>query len=342
MKKRLYTLTCLAVLFSNISRGGELPLFSSLRAEIENQIAIVSSNNSAPNKKLVARLRSSLSLVNRTQPTLIKGSSALATLAKSLGRTSISNAFIPALIETRGMYIDAMETRLSVLQDRLAHTMPGNTQTAAQTALDRVGAALGDAGTNNNFAVSLSSLSKTAKALLKAEKSVAKAETAPPGANFLTATITESNQGVALYKPTGKDNLGADYGPLSGKIFIHGYDSTELGGGREQLRFLTLFVIVPGEGTHTLSLPNAGDGSYASYSRLTLDESGTVESDIDYSVGFYSSGTGTVIITVNLKAKVVWGEFTFTAKNSKNPDLEATVTGSFLLRLEESDDGNVR
>src|SRR5678810_1222360 len=109
MKNLIHPLTCLAVLFANIARSDELPFFSSIRAEIVSQIAIAT-NNVPVDKKLVSGLGSNLKLIDRTKPTFITGSAALGTLAKGLGRTSLSNTFHPLLMETRAVYLNAMET----------------------------------------------------------------------------------------------------------------------------------------------------------------------------------------------------------------------------------------
>jgi len=45
-------------------------------------------------------------------------------------------------------------------------------------------------------------------------------------------------------------------------------------------------------------------------------------------------GTGTMTITLDLDANLVWGEFTFTAKGMEDSNLEVSMTGSFLVRLE--------
>ena len=339
MKKLIYSLTCLAVLLTNIARADELPFFSTLRGEIFNQLTIAS-NNVALNKRLISVLSANLKTIDRTKPALVNGSAALGTLAKGLGRTSLSNTFLPILTDTRAVYLDVLETELSALQERLIGTIPGKSRTAAQTALGKLSAAIEAANTNANFTASLSSLSKAATALGAAQKSVVKAETAVPGANFLTATITESNQGVTSFKPTKNTILDATYDAASGEIDIDAGDLKKLAGGRVQVRFLSLAAMVPGEGTHTLSLTNANEG-YAIYERgivLNINapypELKSQETYLTIDPFNQRLGTGTMTITLDLDANIVWGDFTFTATGSEDPNVQVRMTGSFLIRLE--------
>ena len=339
MKKLVYPLTCLAVLLANIARGDDLPFFSSLREEIASQLTIAS--NTLPlNKKLTAGFRSNLKLIDKTKPTLIAGSGALGTLAKSLGRTSLSNTFLPILTDTRTVYIDVMETEMIALEDRLAVTIPGKAQTSARTAIAKVSVAIDDASTNNNFTVSLKSLSKAAKALSSAQKAVAKAETAKPGADFLSATITESNQGETLFKPVKKTILEAYYDDFSGEIVIDAGELKSLGGGRVQLRYLEITAAVPGEGSHTLSLTNE---AYAIYQRTVapnIREFEEEEPEFEFDELYFTIdpinqtlGDGTLTITVDFEAGIVWGSFSFAATGSGNTGLEVSMTGSLLVRL---------
>jgi hypothetical protein len=339
MKNLIYPLTCLAVLLANSARADDLPFFSSLRAEISSQLT-VASNTLPLNKKLITALGANLKLIDRTKTNLIAGSASLGTLAKGLGRTSLSNTFLPILTDTRSVYLDTIETQKGGLEQRLVTTFPGTTRTAANTALNKLAAALDGAKTNTIFTASLTSLSKAAKALATAEKSVIKAETAPPGADFLTATITESNQGVTVFKPLKKTILEASYDPFSGEIDIDAGELKKLTGGRVQVRFLSLSAQVSGEGTHTLSLTNANE-SYAIYQRGIVFNINAPYPEIESEQNFmtvdpinHRLGTGTLTISVNLDANIVWGDFTFTAKSSEDAALEATMTGSFLLRLQ--------
>jgi len=339
MKKLTFNLICLAALLSNVTRGDEPPFLSSLRTEVVSQLTIAT-NTPPQNKKLVSALQTNLKLIDRTKPTLITGSAALGTLAKSLSRTALSNTFLPILTDTRTVYVDAVETEVSALEDRLGATIPGKAKTAAWTALGKVTTAIDDASTNANFTTALKSLGKATKALATAEKSVAKAESAPPGPNFLLATITESNQGVTPFKPTKNTILEATYDPFSGEIDIDGGDLKNLGGGRAQARFLSLSATLPGEGTYTLSLTNAND-SYAIYERGIVANINAPEPELEVQELYFTVdpinnrlGTGTMTIALDLDANIVWGEFSFTATGSTDSNLAVSITGSFLLRLE--------
>ena len=231
MKNPVVPLICLAVLVANIARGDSLPFFSSLRGEVASQLTLVS--NTVPlDKKLAISLRSNLKLIDTTKTNFIAGSTVLGTLARSLGKTTLSNTFLPILIDTRRVYLDAMGTEMSALDDRLAATIPGTARTTAQKMLGKLSAALQGAGTNLNFPLSLRSLSQAATALSSAQKLVAKAETAKPGPSFLTATIIESNQGTNLFKPSKKtflEGIHAFYEPFSGDFDIETGNRAEPG-----------------------------------------------------------------------------------------------------------------
>ena len=158
------------------------------------------------------------------------------------------------------------------------------------------------------------------------------------GPNFLLATITESGQGASTLKPR-KDMMEAYYDSFSGEIEITAGEITGLSGGRHQIRGLSLTAMVPGEGAHSLSLTNDTQG-YALYGRLVAQNINAEEPDVEFEELYYTIdpvnerlGTGTLTITLDLEANIVWGTFAFTANGSENTELEVSVTGSFLLRL---------
>lgn len=344
MKIPLRSFACLALLVALSARGDDLPFFSSLREEIASQLTLAT-NTLPVDKKLAATLRSSLKLVDKTKPTLIAGSGALGTLAKSLGKTSLSNTFLPLVVDTRATYLQVIEEGKIALEERLAETIPGKAQTSAWTKLNKLAASIEAVETNATLALSLKSLSASAKNLAAAEKAVAKAETARPGADFLTATITESNQGVTTFKPKKATILEAYYDDFSGEIEIDAGELTKLAGGRVQMRFLEITASVPGEGTHTLSLTNQ---AYAIYQRIVAPNIGEFEEEdpeFEFDELYFtidpinaSLGAGTVTITVDLEARLVWGTFSCTAKGSGNTALDASLSGSFLLRLSTYED----
>lgn len=331
----------MTLLFCPSSRADEVPFFTSLREELTNQLTIVS--NTVPlDKKLATSLRSNLKTVDKTKPTLTAGSTALGTVAKSLGRTSLSNVFLPLITDTRSVYVETLESELAVLDERLEATIPGKQRSAAQTKLAKVSASLDGVITNADLTLSLKSLSKAAKDLLVAQKAVAIAEIARPGPDFVSATITESGQINSAFKPVKSVGLDAYYNEFSGEIEIEAGEMKSLGGGRVQVRFLELTAAVPGEGTHTLSLTNE---SYAIYQRGIVPNINAPEPELEVQETYFTIdpfnqtlGTGTMTITVDLEANVVWGSFTFTANGSENQELQAEVTGTFLLRLESFDD----
>lgn len=346
MKSILLSLTCLLLSLGASARADELPYFSSLRAEILSQLTTLS--NAVPfDKKLNSKLIPNLKLIDKTKPTFITGASALGTLAKALGKTSLSNAFLPIVVDTRDAYLDAIALDRSELEVRLADTIPGKVQAAAEMAIDKLAIALEAAETNSNLTLSLKSLSAAAKALAAAEKAVAKAEVAKPGPSFITATITESAQGTTVLKPL-KGTLEAYYDDFAGTIEIDVGELTKLTGGRVQTRMLEITATVPGEGTHELSLTQEASAVYQRIVSPNLAEFEKEEPNFEFYENYFTVdllnrtlGSGSLTITVQLdeldpSKGIVWGDFTFTAPGSENPELtlEATVTGSFLVRFE--------
>ena len=337
MKNLLFTLTCLALLFANSARADEVPYFANLRSELVSQLTLAS-NTMPVNKKLMVSLRSSLKLVDRTKTNLISGSSALSTLAKSLGRTSLSNTFHPILTDTRAVYLEVIGAAISPLESRLADTIPGKAKTAARKSIDKTLAILENAETNAIFSASLRSLGKAATGLSLAQRAVARAETARPGRDFLLATITEPNHGTNRFIP-GKGLLDATYDPLDGNLNIEFGIVKSLGKRRTLIRFLSLNAIITDTGTYTLSLTNDNEG-YALYQRAVVVNINAEEPEVE-SEDLYLTiepfnrrlGTGTLTIKVDLEAKIVWGSFEFTALHTENPELEVAMTGSFLVRL---------
>jgi hypothetical protein len=99
------------------------------------------------------------------------------------------------------------------------------------------------------------------------------------------------------------------------------------------------------EGKHTLSLTN---GAVAWYQRIVSPSFAEFEEDepeFKFLENFFTIdpfnqtlGTGTLTITVDFDANIVWGRYSFTASGSENTALEATVTGSFLVRISNYDD----
>jgi len=332
-------------LFSHcaVSRADDVPFFSSLREEVFNQL-IIASNAVPLDKKILATLRSNLKTIDNTKLTLTAGSGALSTLAKSFSKLALSNTFLPIVVDTRDTYLEVIESEKAALEERLADTIPGKTQTSAQTAINKLAIALEGSETNVNLTLSLKSISAAAKALAAAAKAVMKAETAKPGPNFITATVTESGQAVAVLKPL-KGTLEAYYDDFDGSIVIEVGELAKLSGGRVQTRFLEITATVPGEGRHELSLTNE---AYAIYQRIvspSFAEFDEEEPEFEFYESFFTIdpfnealGTGTLTITVELDELdptkgIVWGTYSFTASGSENTELEATVTGSFLVRL---------
>jgi hypothetical protein len=343
MRKPIYSLLYCVVLLATPARADELPFFSPLREELVAQLTLASNAPPPVDKRLISTLNANLKLIDRTKPMLINGSAALGTLAKALGKTSLSNVFLPVIQSTRTAYSEFMVTELDDLDERLRSTIPGKTQTAAQTAMSKVSAALDGVETNSNLTLSLKSLSKAATALVAAGKAVTKAELAPPGAEFLTATIVESNQPTNTFKPNAKTYLDVYFDPFSGELEIDAGTIKSLGGAQAEVRFVSLAAIVAGEGINSLSLTNADQG-YAIYQRGLVPNIRVPDPEIEVQETYFTIdpinerlGSGVLTVTVRPDKNLVWGSFTFAAKGSNNSNREVSVTGSFLLRYESWD-----
>jgi hypothetical protein len=339
MKSLSAFLVALAFSAGTVARADDLPYLSPLRDALVTQLTIVTSTVPA-NKPLASTLSASLKLVDRTKPEYVAGSASIGTLANLLLKTSLSNEFRPILEGIRDTYVENMAAEEDGLNHRVALVIPGKTQTAAQTAIGKFSVALDLVSTNPDFKFSLPALKKAAAALLAADKAVVKAETAKPGASFLTATVLESGQPATTLKPTAKTILEATYDPFFGEIDIDAGDMVKLGGTRVGLRFLSLTAMVSGPGTYTLSLTNDAQG-YAVYERAILADIRDPYPEPD-SQEFFATidpfnqrlGSGTMTITLSEDSSVVWGSFSFTGLGIEVTSRTATITGTFLMRVE--------
>jgi hypothetical protein len=198
--KKYFSLLGLSLLLALTGRADDLPFFSALRVEIFSQ-ATTASNTVPLDRRLIAALNTNLKLIDRTKPTLVNGSAALGTLAKNLGRTSLSNTFLPLLSEARTAYADRMDAATLAFESRLTETLPGKLRAAAENALSQLRTTIGDARTNASLTLALKSLSKAAKAVGAVEKAVARAESAPPGAGL--RPLQNPIKGLRLSCPVG-------------------------------------------------------------------------------------------------------------------------------------------
>ena len=285
------------------AESASVPYFEALRSEVTNQLSIVS-NAPVLDKRLVATLKTSLKLIDKTKTNYTAGTKSLGTLAKLLLHTSISNAFAGVLADTAETYLDALLNEEELLADRVARTDFSSAHGAAQKNLDQLGGALHAASTNTNVMVVAKYLSLAAKKLVAATAFTAKAETAvPPPAN-VTATVSGE---ISFAYQGGR--VTADHGGTDSFTVT----SSQATAHPKAQHTITLRLEDVIEGRNQLII---GDGSPGTSSGEVLIVDVTA----------YRSITGTATVLRRSATKRIFGSFEFTAGDSGHT---VTVTGTF-------------
>lgn len=280
-----------------------IPFFSDLRVELTNQIAIASSAPTV-DTRLIKGLTSTLKTLDKnTNTSLVLGTKTLGLLVKSLNRSSLSNVFNPGVQLVVDLYVSNYFSAQSDLSARLFSTFPGKARTSAQTAIDKLTAAINAADTNFDSAVAAKALLLAGKSLIRATKSVVKAEAAPAPNASVTATLTRSS-GSAV-------NFESEFGGLqvisAGNFVVN---VSQLEGTTLHVLFFGLSGLV--EGANTVDL------SSGTYTITSLDE------------GAYNSTGGSAQVNWDSSNKSVFGTFSFNVQEQDGPRT-GTVSGQLTL-----------
>lgn len=275
-----------------------LPFFGDLRNQVVAQ-QVLGSNDVVANKKLLASLKKALKTIDKTKPTYVAGAKSLGMLAKTLNRTSVSNAFVGDFEATLEDYLAALMGEENSLSTRLASAFPSKSHTSALTALDLLDEALIRAAGTNDIIAAAKFLSTAAKDLGKAAKLTDKAEDAPAPAAQVDADISGAlntsikTQGAAVTGVPSQFNLlGGTGSPTNMKTIQFGLQNVM-------------------EGTHIVAVINGNFNITSSQPAI------------------YSNGSGTATVTYNSASHSLYGTFTFIATGTGPSSGTVTVSGSF-------------
>jgi hypothetical protein len=311
MMKLLLALTLTLAVFLPRAQAvaDTLPFLTTFRAEVANQLTVVSNNIAATNDvrgntRLKKTLIGALRTIDRTRTnSYVAGASALNVLNRTFYRTSLSNTFNPLVDQTRDVYVASLLQAHANYAARVNASYPGRAQTAALTSLARLLAAIDTANTNTNVLVALRFLSTSAKTETATQRATVKAEAAPAPIASITANVSGAIN-------TTIKTTGAGITPGSpGNYTVLGSQFTLRPIGQRIVRF-SLYGLT--DGTHT----------------VTLDDGGIVIS-AGFNTTTYEGNPGTATVTYNSASKVMFGTFTFTAFDDDNNASTITVTGSF-------------
>lgn len=277
-----------------------LPHLADVRTEITNQLTIAS-NAPALDKKLVASLRKSLTLIDKPGKTNAANDlKILGLIAKTLNRTTVSNEFDAEFTAAVNAYFNELSAAAESSAERLDATYPGRLREVATKALQKVLDGLEDGVSLTDLVAQAKLLSKAAAAIVRADLAIARAENAPAPPASIVAQVTGSLR--TSIKTQGAGIVAGD------GLVINGAQSA--GTTVRQINFVCLAVP---EGTSTVNL-NGGNVNVLKFPGVAIT---------------YGNGTGTATVTRNNVNGTAFGTFTFTATGVSGTTGSITVTGEF-------------
>lgn len=284
-----------------------VPHFEPIRSEITNQLAIAN-RAPVPDKKLIAALTRSASLISRVNETnFVTGTKTLVVLVQTLNRTSLSNQLFHFYGYTFDQYFIELYAARRALLDRLEGTFPSGAHTAALANIDQARAAIFAADATVELETQATFLNLTAKKLAVAAALTKKAEATRAPVVHLTARVAgsltfsfASKEAVitpganSFFTVTSEKNTAK---PLLDRTIALGFKLPDLGNS-----FVTL------------------DGTAA--------EGGATVTVLVNGVSFVFNATDGVA-NITRTANRVFGTFSFAAQQPGFPDETITVTGEF-------------
>ena len=191
-KYLLLTLVLLSAAFVEQARA--FPPLLPIRAEIVNQQVLLS--NTVPlNRPLATALRKAVAKIDTTNPTnRVTGASAFSSVASTLSKSSLSNAFGPLLDTALASFLGSIDGDADGASNRLAATFPSGPHTAAQKKLNLLFTQIASADANANIIAAARVMSQAARTFVVANSLVTKAENAPPPPSSVTGTIVANGR----------------------------------------------------------------------------------------------------------------------------------------------------
>jgi len=282
---------------------------SPVRTEITNQLNIVT--NTAPlDAKRLAALKVALRTIDRpTATNLTIDLQALNVLVVGLGKSSLSNTFLPLLDTAADNYFDLLTSSYTNLTNQLVVALPSGVKNAASNNLAQLFLTLQKASTNN-LPAAVKLLGQAGAKLRTSTLLVTRALAVLPGPNTLTANI-----GGTAFAVRGLLGSGHPTGVLG--VYEPGIHRLTISAAKvvgANVKSLSIAVGNIAEGTTVHSLN--GDG-VATYIMAGLAGNGAS-----------TSTTGTMTVTMNSAKQIMSGSFSITMAGTA---INSTMTGTFFV-----------
>ncbi len=287
------------------------PYLGPIRTEITNQLTVVS-NNPPVDLKKVAVLKAGLKSIDRVTTTnLTIDLATLNILMNGVGRSSLSNTFLPLIDTAAENYFNLIADSYATLTNRLSNALPSAVHTAADKSLASLLATLQKASTND-LRTAIKLISQAGAKLKSSTTLVTRAEAVLPGPNSITAKINGVAYAVrGLLGPGHPTGVMADYNSSTHILTI---TSAKIGttGGK-------MFTVQVGSMAEGTTVHSFGGSTVASYSVFGIGANGTS-----------NSSSGTLTVTLNSAKKVASGSFSFNISGTAG---NGPVTGTFVVNL---------
>ena len=312
----LFKLLAALVLLSLVPMSGSAtvayPFLTSVRTEVTNQLNIVTNTVPLDTKRL-AVLKAALKSIDRTTATnLTTDVQTLNVLVVGLGKSSLSNTFLPLLDNAADQYYDVIADGYESLTNRIVLALPSGTHTAADKNLALLLTTLQKAGSTNLFAA-VKLIGQAASKLKTCTLLVTRAEAVLPGPNAFTAMIGSTAYSLrGELGPGHPSGVRADYTDATHILVITG---SKLVGANAKLINITIGSVTNGVTVHTFG--GGGSTAVASYSAVGLSGNGTS-----------TSTDGTITVNMNEAKRVFSGSYSFNIAGTAGNSL---VKGTFLL-----------
>lgn len=292
------------------------PYFRDLRIEVTNQLTIAS-NAVAADKKLIAKLKSTLKTIDKNSSiTLAPGTKTLALVAKALNKTSLSNVFDAQLQFIVDIYTDNYAGLETGLETQLNTAFPGKKRDAAQKALNKLIAAIDSASSNLNTDLASKALSLASKNLVVAQKAVTSAKNAPLPPSSFQATVAISGSSTTTFKPRLATVTPAVIG--SGNFFVNAAGTSGSGINTKAIS-LSFALTDLVQGANTATITAGGANQYTT-------------GGLNGNVSFNSTG-GVSHVFWDAATKTLAGDFSFNG-SEQDGARTATFSGTFSVHYQ--------
>ena len=293
-------------------RAGATPLrpyLDPVGAELTNQF-----NQTDPtpaNRKLLNSLKSALRLWERPgTPSLAKDTRLLSQLAPALGRTTLSNLFLPLLESATSNYLVEFYGTAWDSSNRLSEAALTSTRTAAETSLDKVFVLLDEVNAEPNLKLATRRLAVVPAKEAATDKLINRA--------MATVSVTAIITGAVNYSFNSQRALAGSLSVLSG-FYISAAAASGMTGYSLNLTLLNVQ-----DGSNTLAV---GDGNYGTSSVALVAAHSTSPAST------FQSDTGTVHANYDSATRMLTGDFSVSCTDTHDASKHLNITGSFWAQV---------